>query len=529
MSNEEKEILKAKIQRKINEKLVESQGHCFVPYTNKDGSFSWQQELDLLLSESNGIREIFVPACNSAGKTIFLAYLITGVLNGTHPICKKFTDKNSIHIHIICEDKGVQKTTLQAKLEEITLGEISSRGFGNREKYKMTSHNEVFSSITCRKTGNYVTFGSLKEGSTGLVGIRPSILLSDEPCSKQIYEELCVRTTEKNALFIMCATVVNNKHGWIIGACKEILESKPKSRKVITAKMIDNPYVTEDAIAHVGEIFGVDSAQYKVRVMGELLLVDGLVLNGFDKCIVPNNYVPCEYEASVNKYRDYIWAESWDFGIGAGDPTLIGFFKCYTNGLIVQEDEVCLYEKTLDEWIDAVLAKRFELDMDYMTDGYRAAGAILDTRTGYEVRKPTICVGDKSYLARKAGVNTASRIKTEFAKRNIFIQPASGDRIELGIPVIQSLVKSKALLVKERCIKCADMAINWVAKVSEKDGKASYNSPYDHYGDILRYLIEKIPNNSFVASIKANESFIQNQSAGTVKERLAQAKKYYNF
>ena len=87
----------------------------------------------------------------------------------------------------------------------------------------------------------------------------------------------------------------------------------------------------------------------------------------------------------------------------------------------------------------------------------------------------------------------------------------------------------KHLLIKERCVHSIDMAKNWVMKVSDKDGKVSYSSRYDHYGDILRYLFEKIPSNSFVEQIKANEAYLKGQTLNTVKSRLAESKLKYNF
>jgi hypothetical protein len=520
----------AQLKRKEDEKKVAKYGHCFTPYTNRGGSRSWQQELDYLLETDHNIMEIFVPASNSSGKTCFLAYLAVAMLNGTHPICERFRHKKSIHIHIVADDKQVLKTTIQAKFEEITLGEITTRGFANRDRYKIISHNEILSALTHKDTTNYITFSSTKEGSTGLVGVRPDILLADEPVSEAIYNELVVRTTEKGSLFIQFCTAVDTKHVWIVQLCKNLLQKPDPQRKVITARMIDNPYVPMEKIEHLAQVYGENSNQYKVRVMGELKIIGGLVLDGFDKCIVPNDYYPPEYENGADR-KNFIWVEACDYGVGKSDPTLIGYFKCYKNGLIVMEKEIVLYEARLSEWIQAILEARYALDMNYYIESDRInTGIYFDPETGIEVRKPHISIGDKSYLYRKSGMDTERILANDLARRKIFTKPASGAKIENGMVILKSMIAERHILFKESCRHSIDMMSKWVMKVNEKNGKEEYNSPHDHIGDVLRYMLEAIPSNQYVSRIKENDEFFEKQKlVGMERLKDYRRKQKYNL
>jgi len=196
-----------------------------------------------------------------------------------------------------------------------------------------------------------------------------------------------------------------------------------------------------------------------------------------------------------------------------------------------------MYENTLDEWVKAIHEKRNELDLPYYTRGYPRPNIVFDSYpeealnretgcreivnrgTGLAVRMPVICVGDKQYLAKKMGVNSSSRIKTSFAERNIFIQPAEGSKVEEILPLCQNLVKNRNLRVKERCKYSINFAKTYVTKFNEQTGKITYDTPQNHWSDILRYLVEKLGNsNRFVKTIKDNLEFAKKSSLGNITQ-----------
>lgn len=531
LEDDAKEKIKQQIARKIKEKKIEQFGYDFTPYKSRIGGLSWQEKLERAIIDNPEVMEFFIPAANSSGKTQMMSYLAVAILNGQHPICERFKHKQSIHIVMVTEDKGVLRDTVQRKFEEMTNGELTARGFLNKDRYKITCHDQILKTVTHLKTRNILTFSSTKEGATGLVGVRPDVLLCDEPVAEDVYKELAVRTTEEGTIFIQSATIVSSKHVWLTNLCQDILKNPTKSRMVITASMLENPFVPMDKIDHLREVYGETSTDYRVRVLGELHIVGGRVLDGIENCIVSNDYIPTDYTLEeAHDPKNFIWVESCDYGVGETDPTFIGYFKCYTNGEIVMEKEIVMYQKPYDEWIAAMLKARQELDMPYYYDSVLDANSpYLDVITGIHVRKPHRSIGDRSYLARKTGMNTTEILVNAFARRKIFTQPSSGDKIENGIVVVQNLITNKKLLIKERCENAIYMGKSWVMKVSDTTGKNVYHSPHDHIGDILRYMCEAVPNNQFVMRMKEAETYYNKSKAYTRSDRLRDQKKRYNF
>lgn len=421
MDSSEKEALRKILQDEFNRRRrTDLYPHRrFSNYYKKDGSKSWQHDLDDLLGDPE-VEEVYVMAANSCGKSFKISMLIAQIINNDHPFCKNFNEP--IHVHVIVKDHGVQKNTIQKELEKITEFEISGiDGAYSKSKYKINVHGGVIKEIIHLENKNRVTFSSSEKGATGLVGVRPHLLLSDEPFSENIFNELVVRTTTKNSKFCMLATVVESEHAWVALRANQLLETPVKSKRVITAKMIDNPHVPEEKIENLKKTFGEDSPQYRVRVLGCIEMISGLVYDGIESCLVDDLYVPDIYrDATVEEQeRHFVWAEAHDYGIGSQDPTLIGFFQIWDSGEIVMADEVCLYEKTCVDWADAIIKKRYELDMPIQTEGYPAAPSLdiwyelngiriddpmfnqitnynaIKRGTGYEIRVPNICVGDK--------------------------------------------------------------------------------------------------------------------------------------
>ena len=101
----------------------------------------------------------------------------------------------------------------------------------------------------------------------------------------------------------------------------------------MTARMADNPHVPMSKIQYYRDKYGEDSPIYRVRVMGSIEVVTGVVYEGIEKCLVSNDYIPEEYRGLSKSALDsrFIWAEAQDYGISKKDPTMVIFCKIWDN------------------------------------------------------------------------------------------------------------------------------------------------------------------------------------------------------
>lgn len=501
----------------------------FPNYSKRDGSPSWQHDLDSALADPT-LREIWVMAANSSGKTFKISSLIVAMLLGDHPFCKMFNEP--LKLHLIAPKWDTFRDTTQSYFEKLTNWEISGTpGLYNSKKYAITVHGNIVRRILNRENKNVCSFSSAEDGASGLVGIRPHLLLSDEPIRQDVYDELSFRTTTKDSKFCMLATVYETKHAWISLKATEYLQEKPDGFKLLTASMIDNPYVPEETIKYYLDKFGEASPQYRIRVLGNIEVAVGIVYEGIENCLVDNNYVPEVYRGLPiqTQEKHFKWAEAYDFGISAKDPFIGGFFRIWDTGEIVQEDEIVLYEKGITDWCDAIHNKRDELDLPiYIYGGSPVYDVKRDPKDGFiilggtqkMVRVPDLCVGDKQYLAKRISMDGTCRLKNSFGERNIFIRPAKGSKIETTLPVCQDLVRQKVFKIKERCRHSYKYAKSYMLTISETTGRVSYDSPYDHWSDLFRYLVEYIGDgNVYVKAIQDELAFKQFSSPNEVNLR----------
>ncbi len=515
LTDEERLALKHKLETALKNKLTQNgkfPHRAWYPYDNRDGGPSWQHKVWEAMTNKE-LKEIFVLAANSVGKSAFVAMTIVYILNNDHAFCRMFNEP--IHVHVISKSWSTQKLTIQGYLEKMTDNGISGiSGMEDKQRYHIRRDGDIIKTITCRQGGNKVTFASAEEGASGNVGVRPHLLISDEPVSEALYKELAMRTTTENSKFMMLATVAEAEHAWVcVRALEHIAEPKP-SIMIITAGMIDNPFVPLDVIEHRKISLGEDSADYRVRVLGQIESITGIVYKGIEKCLVDNEYIPEEYRAMpvYQQAQHFAWAESYDFGVGAKDPFIGCFFKLWSNGEIVQEDEIILFDESPEAWANAIHKKRKELDLPFKMDGQMLPNGRVSPHHVFDknepVRKPKYCYGDKQYLGRR--VQSTNALSVVFARRKIYIEPSKGDPVNMTLPICQDLVFKQVFKIKERCKFSYKYARSYQTKFTESTGKVSYDSPYDHWSDCFRYLVERIAKlNRYVQDYKEHMEFLK--------------------
>jgi len=489
--------------------------HLIKNYHKKgtDNEPSWQHELDDALADPE-LRQIWVVAANSIGKSFKIAHLIVQILHGD---CK-FNDTidDPVWVHVIVKEFKTLRDTIQNYIQTITNYEISA--YTTSKKFHVVKHANTITEIRNIETNVRVTFNVSGKGDKGNVGVRPHLLIADEPFPESLFQELTVRTTIKGSKFLMLATVYHAEHAWVALAAQKILEEKPPTAKVITARMLDvpPPFVDDGVCEHLKNI--LTEEHYQIRVLGSIDVISGIVYEGIEKCIIDDDYIPEMYKGlhPADLEEHFIWAESQDYGIGKRDPFIVGYFRIWDTGEIVQEDEIFIEEGNISDWADAIHRKRADLNMPYITAGVPAV-RVMDSYiengvckgTKLYVRRPNICIGDKQYLAKR--VLSSSKLKLNLARRKIYVQPSKGDKIETTLPVCQQIVKTGCFKIKERCKRSIKMARSYIIKASEASGKYIYSSPHDHWSDIFRYLIERIGNmNLHVRNIQSNLEFEKN-------------------
>jgi hypothetical protein len=484
LTEEEKKLIK----REISRRLREAKGTDFTPYTNRDGSESWQQKLEKLICEKD-TNEIWAVLANGSGKTAYGAYLICSILHGTHHVKEKVFEGKPLHLHIICEDTDVQRLTIQKYMEEQTDYMLTGYAPVTNKDFFVRRNAGIFKEIVNVKTKDKVTFSTAAEGATGLVGVQPDILFSDEPIAQEVYNELVARNRGANARFIMACTAISSKHGWVIEKARDIRDGRLKAKGVhlLSSRTIDNPHVGLEKVEYWKEIYGEDSHEYRVRALGDLILLEGLVFPGIHNCIVPNDYVPAPYKRVVEMGgTPYRWYEAADFGFSDTDPTLVLYAKQYDNGEVVIEDEICIYNGTTQEWCDAIIKKRHELGMPY-----RNSINILDPELGIPICKPYKSVGDAKYLQRRSR-DTGSSLRSDLVARKIFMSESLKEKVEYRLPAVQNAIRFKTLLFKEKCHESLHFIQMHTYKRKADGTQSPDNSLYDHCADCLRYLFQTI-------------------------------------
>jgi len=437
-------------------------------------------------------RHLYVTGGDSAIVThnsSFGAYLICRCLYGTYPAKDKVFGGRPLHIHFICEDTDVQRLTIQKYIEGQTDYNITGYAPPKDKSILARRNAGIIKELINLETQDKVTFSTAAEGSTGLVGVQPDIMYSDEPISKDVYDELVARNRGEKAKFVMACTAIDGKHGWIIQRAKELQKQKRGTNGVylLSSKSIDNPYFPLEKLEYWKHTYGEDSMQYRVRALGELVLLEGLVFDGINGAVVPNDYVPEPFKNACDLgAQPFRWYESADFGFSATDPTLIIYAKQYDNGDIVVEDEICIYQGTTGDWCDAIIEKRYELGMRY-----RNAINVLDPVTELPVCKPDRSVGDGKYLQRR-NRTSGSSLKSELADRKIYMRESNNEKIEERLPSVQSALKDGTLKIKEKCVNTIEFLQMHTYKTKADGTQSPENKLWDHSGDTLRYLFQVV-------------------------------------
>lgn len=498
------DLLKAELERR---KKLEYPVN-FKPYVNRDGSESWQTKVEKLLTQDNTFQVISVGA-NGIGKSAFCAYVALSILYGKSDICKLWPNE-PIYVHMVTESFGKQKEVTQEKFAEITDFIFSTMGTCEDPNIKIYRHSGVIKEIHHLKTRNRIKFSSAQEGQKGLVGIEPHILILDEPIPQEAYDELIGRVRKPKARFLMCCTALNANHAWIIHRAKELLELEKAgkaapNRYVVSARSIDNPYFPMAQIENWKAEWGEDDIRYRVRVLGELELLDGLVMPHFRDNIVPDHYVPEYVRNSDKTYHDFIWLEAADYGSYEG--TLIIWAKMYSSGEIVIEHEWYQAKNShLPDWVKAYQDMR----------EFAGVPIIYEQRFGdmqpkiwknlnKVYRRPASSIADGAEMQKTDKAN-GIKLRNLFAMNEIFITSSPKTNIEFGLTIVNSLLKDGKIKIKERCVNLIEHATKHVYRTNDVTGKTDTKSPHDISMDVLRYLIQSTPLQPMIqAYVKAQE------------------------
>jgi hypothetical protein len=455
---------------------------------------------------------LFICGGNSAIVThnsVMCAYIALSVLYGKSEICKLWTN-TPIHVHMITESFGKQKEVTQEKFAEITDYIFDTMGSCSDPNIKIYRHSGVIKEIHHLKTRNRIKFSSAQEGQKGLVGLEPHLLILDEPIPQEAYDELIARVRKPKARFLMCCTALNANHAWIIYRAKELLELERQGktvegRYVVTARSIDNPHFPLAQIENWKREWGEDDIRYRVRVLGELELLDGLVMPDFTKNVVPNHYAPEYTRNSQNTYDDFIWLEAADYGSYEG--TLIVWAKMYYNGEIVVENEWYQAKNShLPDWVKAYQHMREELGVPVI---YEQINGSVQPKVWKNVnrvyRKPASSIADGAEL-QKSDKSTGLKLRNLFALNEIYITQSPKTNIEFGLTILNSLFKDGKIKIKERCFNLIEHGRKHVYRTNDVSGKTDTKSPHDISMDVLRYLIQSTPLQPMIASyVKAQE------------------------
>lgn len=494
---DKREILKAELERR---KWLEYP--CtFVPYTNRDGSESWQQKAYRLLAEPDTF-QILAVASNGSGKTMFCVGTMLEILYNKHPMCKLWNEP--IYVHVVTESWGKQKETIQEKLAEATKYTFDARGLCSDPNIKIYRHSGAIIEIHHLKNHNRIKFSSAQEGQKGLVGIEPHLMILDEPISQTAYDELVARIRKPYARFLMCCTALASDHAWIIYRAKELLAleaaGKPvEGRYVLRSRALDNPFFPEKQIQNWKNEWGENSKQYRVRVLGELEMLEGLVMPDFDKNIVPNHYVP-EYARTREFENDFVWVEAADYG--TYDGTLIIWAKLWGNGeCTIESEKYFAKNSSLNDWVQAYIQGRAENDVNIIYELNEFGKQQMRFYKNYPevLRKPYASIGDGKELD-KMSKESGTKLELLFARNNIHITKSPPTSVTWGLTILNSLLAEGRIKIKERCFNLIENAKKHVYKTSETTGKSTTDSPYDISMDVLRYLIQSYP---FQKHIKA--------------------------
>ncbi len=493
------------IKKELERRRYLATGTIFKPYTNRDGSESWQQKCDKLLADES-TNEILACLANSCGKSSYLTYLILSVLSGAHPVCKVW-ENEAIHLHVITQDSGIQKATIQQEMAQQSMFTIVGYSSKNLPKHlHIVRHSGIIKELINLENNNRITFSTAAEGATGTVGLAPHLIASDEPIAEDLYQEIVARNRRPKSKFLMLATPLDNKHAWVIHRACEIRDGKLKIPGVylLQARSIDNPYFPEEKLEYWKHTFGEDSAAFRVRALGDLIVTEGLVLPGIVDCIIPNDYIPEQYreqeQYGLQPYKTYVAMD-----LGLYDVTLAIFVKLYPCGTIVVEDEFALYGDTLPTWC-TTLHKKFN-ELNYPLLHQNGKLVYTDEVSGLTVRKPDRFVVDGQYVVRR-NHTTGLTILHEFSQRKLFPTPSSGGKRDTKLPILQGLIKNKELLFKARCIHTTSL-LQKHTFTEGKNGKVSTESVYDHAYDVLSYLLEILPPTRQIQALQQKQDLLK--------------------
>lgn len=479
MSNHLDKIRKELERRKKLEYPVNVQ-----PYTNRNGSDSWQQISDKLISIPS-TNEIITVASNSAGKTLYDAYLMLSLLYGKHPACKIWD--TPIYVHVICESWDKLASTIQPKLAEITDFIITPRGVTTDPNLTIYRHSGIIKEIHHKLTNNYIKTSSAQEGAEGLVGITPHILIIDEPVSESVYNELVARNRTAFSKMLLTCTPISGKHAWIVYKAKELIVNPKANSYVLRSRAIDNPYFPEEKLQYWKETFGENSMEYRVRALGELEILEGLVMPSIRDCIVPDNYIPDEFhfhDYERNK-APYVWLEAADYG--SYDGTLIIAAKLYDNGEIVVEAEWYKAKGAYaNDTIEGYIDLRQKVGMPIVYDN---SGVPKLYRNNNEIyRRPASSMGDGAEL-QKGDKKRGLDLRHILASHGIHVTRTPKITIEESLGVLNAIMASGKFKIKEGCVNLIDHALKHTYRYNETTGASTTKSPHDISMDVLRYLI----------------------------------------
>lgn len=491
---------------------LEETGCTIIPYTNRDGTESWQQTLDKLVCDPE-VADISIVAANSTGKTAAMAYLVLTILNGYHPLLmSRFNRNTGITTLFYSPSFPVQEDAIQAKLAEFSNWECSVES--DSDRYKIYKNGSLMKSIRNTKLKNLVKFRTADSGATGNVGAEPEIIIADEPLPEKVKKELVARMRKKGCLFIQACTALDLKHVWVIEEAQKRLKEPDKRFPLLQAKTEDNPNISLEVLERWKREYGEESSEYRVRALGSLETLNGLVFPQINDCIIENDYPISEEEEGR-----FLWIQADDYG--TSDPCLFTFTKAYASGLKVIEDEVYIRnEKDPDEWATRIHQKREEWDfpVDFV-DVYRKTTDV-DIKSGCIIRRPHFYRGDGAYLQRTFRGPTLRKI---FGDRKLYPAPSKKQPLEMMLPIIWAEMESGRLKIRRRCkslIKCLQ---NHMKKVNDQ-GKVSYDMPaYDHGADNLHYLYQAIPGSA--SWYYENKQWEDSQKSNTFLQFQTQKKK----
>jgi len=506
--------------------LAEYPHRIWTPYSNRDGSPSFQEKVlnDL---ENPDLKQIWVVAANSVGKTALISYIIAAFLNND-------VKKDCKDLYIMTRTEQAQMGTVQKKLEEITRnpsfdwmpatnyyfnGEICADSKSrNSDKYIIVTHSNCIKLIQHRETGKSVTFVTANQEAKNLTGFRPDAgVIIDEPLDDiEKYNEMLVRCTMPRAQLIMTCTAVQVESQWILDRAKELLQNPQDYPHDVcyTGSMEDNPYADWKWLKTAKTTY--TDEQYRLRVLGDITVREGLVLPKWEQCIVKPNFTHGQYPDHPIRPGDPL--EPFTRGIvmdpGQGSEICLALFaRIYHDGLIYIEDELVWGEDNhayVDEWSDEIHMKMDELNypIDYRKNKVRHyrmkspanKGRVLTLRNTRGGGKPGMLIIDPYYIKQPHG----KRMLQELAANKLFFQEAKEGRIEQGIQMLRSYMAHGNLKISNRCVQSIDMMRKWQVRQASSGASKRYNdSRYDAIGDCLRYLLTQV--RSYPAYTRAAE------------------------